>query len=366
MDIDSGAAEAAPDAGTVVEAATPSNDTNDIWSSIDSTMDKAYDKVNPVREDNGQFKGDAKVAPAEGEPEAKQESTEATPTAPSNEPPPAAITAPQSLPAELKALWDKAPPELKPLLEWKAQREAESHKRISELGQTVKATEPIRNVIDHYKADFQARNMDPAQGVAAMLEVQRMLDSDFEGAISEIARVYGKPSPFASRPAEGEGNESSHQVRSLETKIANLEKQLGQTREHVMADIREKQSREAANLASLVDEFSKDKPDFSEIESDVVAHIHAIRAAEPGLDNKALLAKAYEAARWANPATRTKMLEAQRSAEEAKRTEEAKKKAAEAQKAAKLNVRSSNGTSPARKGSWEQTLESAAEAAFSR
>jgi outer membrane murein-binding lipoprotein Lpp len=364
MDIDSGAAEAAPDAGTV-DTATPSNETNDIWSSIDSTMDKAYDKVNPVREDNGQFKGDAKVAPAEGEPEAKPESTEATPTAPSNEPPPAAITAPQSLPAELKALWDKAPPELKPLLEWKAQREAESHKRISELGQTVKATEPIRNVIDHYKADFQARNMDPAQGVAAMLEVQRMLDSDFEGAISEIARVYGKPSPFASSQSQEPGQESG-EVRALKAEIAALKRDVGQTREHVMAEQRSKQEREAANLATLVDEFSKDKPDFSEIEGDVVAHIHAIRAAEPGLDNKALLAKAYEAARWANPATRTKMLEAQRTAEEAKRAEETKKKAAEAQRAAKLNVRSSNGTSPARKGSWEQTMEAAADAAFGR
>jgi hypothetical protein len=133
-----------------------------------------------------------------------------------------------------------------------------------------------------------------------------------------------------------------------------------------MAEQRSKTEREQATLASLVEDFSKDKTDFSEVESDVVAHIHAIRAAEPGLDSKALLAKAYEAARWANPATRTKMLEAQRKDEETKRTEEAKKKADEARKASRLNVKSSNGASPARKGSWEETMEAAAEAAFGR
>lgn len=359
MDIDSGATEVAPDAGTV-DSATPSNETNDIWSSIDQTMDKAYDKANPSREDNGQFKGDAKVAPEGEEPE-KQVSDQTQAEA-KVEPATPAIDAPSSWSAEKKALWPSLSPDAQAYI---AQREGEAHRRISELGQTVKATEPIRSVIDHYKADFQARNMDPAQGVAAMLEVQRMLDRDFEGAINEIARVYGKPSPFASSQSQEPGQESG-EVRALKAEIAALKRDVGQTREHVMAEQRSKQEREAANLATLVDEFSKDKPDFSEVEGDVVAQIHAIRATEPGLDNKALLAKAYEAARWANPATRTKMLEAQRSAEEAKRAEEAKKKAAEAQKAAKLNVKSSNGTSPARKGSWEQTMEAAAEAAFGR
>lgn len=363
MDIDNGAANAAPDAGTV-DTATPSNEPNtttnssDPWSAIDATMDQAYDRVNPSREANGQFKGDDKTAPAEGgTPDAKPVTTEANPTAPIAEPPPAAISAPQSLPAELKALWEKAPPELKPLLEWKATREAESHKRISELGQTVKAYEPIRNVIDHYKADFQARNIDPARGFASLMEVQRMLDSDFVSGINEIARVYGKPSPFASSPAEGDSNESSQQVRSLETKIANLEKQLGQTREHVMADIRSKQEQEMANLTALVDEFSKEKTEFAEIESDVVAQIHAIRSAEPGLDSKTLLARAYEAAQWANPKTRAKLQEAARKADEDKRAEEAKKKAEDAKKAARLNVKSSSNT-VSRRGSWEDTMDS--------
>ena len=361
MDIDNGAASAAPDAGTV-DSATPSNETvrDNSWQSIESTMDATWAKLNPERETNGQFKGED--AP-EGEPPAEQqESTEASPTEVSTEPATPAIVAPQSLPAELKADLAKAPPALQ---SWIAQREADSHKRISELGQTVKATEPIRQVLDHYRTDFQSRNLDPARAVASLFEVQRILDRDFVGGINEIAKAYGKPSPFASSQSP-EGGEESALVRSLQAEINSLKRDVGQTREHVMAEQRSKQEREAANLASIVDEFAKDKTDFSDIESDVVAHIHAIRNAEPGLDNKALLAKAYDAARWANPATRTKMLDAERKAEEAKRLEESKKKAAEAQKAAKLNVRSSNGASPVRKGSWEDTLSATADRIYSQ
>jgi hypothetical protein len=358
-DIETGATEVAPDAGTV-ESATPSEVVKDnSWESIDRTMDETWAKLNPERGDNGQFKGDEKPAPAE---DAKPESTDQT-QAKVAEPSSTAIEAPASWSAEKKALWPSLSPDAQSYI---AQREGEAHKRISELGQTVKATEPIRQVIDHYKSDFQARQMDPARGIAALMEVQRMLDTDFVAGINAVAEAYGKPSPFASRPAESEGNESNPQVRSLETKIANLEKQLGQTREHVMADIRDKQSRESANLASLVDDFSKDKTDFSEIESDVVAQIHAIRSAEPGLDSKALLAKAYENARWANPSTRAKMQEAERKADETRRAEETRKKAEEAKKASRLNVKSSNGASPARKGSWEDTLAATADRIFSQ
>jgi hypothetical protein len=362
-DTDTGAALAAPDAGTV-DTATPSNEVvkDNSWDSIESTMDAAWDKLNPAREDDGKFKGEAKAAPAEGETPEADKPLEASPVAASPEPATPAIGAPQSLPADLKAEWAKVPPSLQ---SWTAQREAEAHKRISELGQTVKATEPIRQVIDHYRGDFQARQMEPARGIAALMEVQRMLDKDFVSGINAVAEAYGKPSPFASSQSP-EGGQESGLVRSLQAEIQSLKRDVGQTREHVMAEQRSKQEREAANLATLVDDFSKDKTDFSEIESDVVAHIHAIRAAEPGLDNKALLAKAYDAARWANPTTRSKLLETQRKDEETKRTEESKRKAADAQKAAKLNVKSSSGASPSRKGSWEDTLAAAADAAFSR
>lgn len=352
-DTDTGAALAAPEAGTV-ESVTP----NEV--SWEATMDSVGDKLFPDRSDNGQFKGEA-APPVAAEP-AKTETTDQTQAKAIEPPAVAAIEAPASWSAEKKAMWPSLSPDAQSYI---AQREGEAHKRISELGQTVKATEPIRQIVDHYKQDYQSRGLDPARAVASLFEAQRVLDSNFENGINEIAKLYGRPSPFAGNQTAEPGSESA-EVRSLKATVARLEQAVGQTREHVMAEQRSKTEREQANLASLVDEFSKDKTDFSEVESDVVAHIHAIRAAEPGLDNKALLAKAYEAARWANPATRTKLLEAQRKDEETKRTEEAKKKADEARKVSKLNVKSSNGASPARKGSWEETMEAAADAAYSR
>lgn len=347
---ENGATEVAPDTGTV-ESATPNESVS--W---ESTADSVADKLFPERTETGQFKGEAKAAPAEGETPAEPK-PEASPVAASTEPEKPAIVAPQSLPADLKADLEKAPPAIQ---QWIAKREAESHQRISELGQTAKAFEPIRNVIDHYKDVFERNGRHPAQGIAELLEVQKMLDTDFDSAIVQIAKAYGRSLP-GETPSDGQ---ESGEVRALKSQIAALTRQVGETHNTVMARVNSEREQAQASLAKLVNEFASDKTDFKDIEQDIASHIAAIRNAEPDLEPKKLLEKAYDAARWANPVTRTKMLEAERKAETAKREEENKARALAAKKAGNLNVKSGSGTSPARKGSWEDTMASVADRVF--
>jgi len=146
--------------------------------------------------------------------------------------------------------------------------------------------------------------------------------------------------------AETQGNESA-EVRSLKAEIQNLKRQVGETVSKVTARERSDFEREQAELASTIEKFSKDKPHFEAVRK-VMAGLMQTGAAE-NLDD------AYDMAVHANKSIRETLDADKRKADQEKQAEEAKKKADAAKKAASLNVRSSS-ASPARKGSWEQTM----------
>lgn len=348
------------------DAATPeAND--DPFAAIDTTMSAAYDRAMSAG-DGGDAQPEAQAEAGNeelvAEPAAGDETTEQqdqTQTAEGAEPLAAVIDPPTSWSAEMKAKWAELPPDVQA---YASQREMEAHKRISELGQTVKQTEPIRNVVDHYQDVFRANNVAPDRGIALLLEAQKRLDTDPVSAIHEIAAAYGVDLSAATPGAENASPENET-VRSLRAEIASLKRDMGETRNQVLARERSEQERQQATLATLVSDFAKDKDDFTDIEQDMIGHVAAIRQAEPDLEPKLLLEKAYEAARWANPATRARLLEKQISEAEAKRAEDARKKAAEAKKAASINVKSKGGNPGPSKGTWEDTLNEAADRAFS-
>lgn len=343
-----GAATAAPEPAAIAPAQTaePTN----VMDALTQTMSAAYDKINPAREAGGQFKAadDNQEQPAEGAAQASDTPAEQTTDqtqAKAPEPASQAIEAPLSWSAEMKAKWATLPPEAQTYI---AQRESEAHKRISELGQTTKALEPVRAVIDRHVATFQKYGVSPDAGIDQLMGYFAESESNPRAFIERFAANKGISL------YQQEGDQSAH-VRSLEARLANAERLANEAASRVTARERSELERAQATLASTIENFAKDKPDFAEVENDMLAHVQAIRTAEPDLAPEKILEKAFEAARWGNPVVRARMLEKQRSDEEAKRATEAKKKAEEAKKAASLNVKSGQ-ASPARKGNWEQTL----------
>lgn len=360
-DVTTGAAPAAADTAAIANVQTAETPASPM-DRITQTMSEHYDKINPPRE-NGKFVAkdkpevSAEVA-AEKPADTATEIKDQNPAEVKTEPPKvAAIDPPLSWSAEMKAKWGTLPPEVQA---YAAQREGEAHKRISELGQQVKAFEPYRALEEHFSDVLQKNGLRGPDAAARMFAVERMLAQNPESAIRQIAEAYGV-NLSVGQSAPGEPDNSAA-YRALEAKNAALERRLSQIDSKVTARERSEQEQTRAALDKLVADFSKDKTDLADIEGDFVAHISAIRQSEPSLSHEKVLEKAYEAARWANPNTRTKLLAEQdkqraEKAEADKKAAEAeqKKKAAEAKKVGSLNVKSTS-ASPAKKGNWEATL----------
>lgn len=355
-DVDNGAAVAAAEPAAI---APPAQTASDPMTRITQTMGEAYDKINPPRE-NGRFAAkektpDAGENPAATSEAAVKENKDQNPIEAKVEPAQPAIDAPLSWSAEMKARWAEIPPDARPYI---AQRETQMHQRISELGQQVKQTEPVRAVLEHYRDTFTRSGLDPADGIARLLNVEAALSSDPASAIQEIAKAYGVDHLLGGQTqTQGEDN---GEVRSLKAELAQLKRFVSETANKMTARERLEYEQSQAALMSKVQQFASQKADFAELENDLIPFVAAIKSKEPQLSPDEVLEKAYEAAKWANPTMRQKLLSEQEKAREEKAAEEAKKKAAEAKKAASINVKSA-GASPARKGSWEETLRSVGE-----
>lgn len=342
-DVEAGAVSAAPEPAAI--APTQTAEPVNTMDALTQTMSAAYDKINPPREEGGQF---AAKEPAEGadQSDAAAETTDQAQKE-GSEPEPPAIAPPNSWSAEMKAKFASLPPDVQA---YAAQRESDAHKQISQLGQTVKTLgelfEPLRQVCGQ-------KGVSERDGLGFLLNAHSRLESNPVEAIAWLAQSYGVD--LRQYVAQNGGDQSAY-ARSLVARAERAERTAQEALNRLNAREHSEMERARASLISVIEDFAKDKPDFAELENDVLIQVQAIRSAEPSLEPNAVLAKAYEAARWANPQVRTRLLDAQRQEAETKRVTEAKKKADEAKKAGSLNVKSAHGSSPARKGSWEETL----------
>lgn len=317
-----------------------------------SDMAAVFDRLNPhekvSRSETGQFES---KAPTEDSTEQEGQ----TPTEQVQSEPVTAIAHPQSMPAELRDKWGTVPPEV---AKWVSDREAESHKRITELGQTVKASEQIRSVIDRYQQSF--RGVPVEQGLDKLLSANAFLEQDPVGGIKWLAQAYGVDLSGFGQQASEQGQESG-EVRALNAKIAQLERQIADTSTRVMSrEQREEQARQQT-IEKLAEDFAKDKQDhWADIEQDVIDQLVAVAQREPDLPPEKRLEKAYKNALKVNDAVAARLNEAQRKADAQKAEAEKKRKADEAKKHASLNVKSANAATP-KQAKWEDTLREVAD-----
>jgi len=350
-----GAAPAAPASAPAPEtAAIAPAQTAEVQSPIDAlenTMGAIYDKMNPPREAGKFAPKDIKAEGAEtGEPAKADAPTTDQPQAEAVKPETPAIEPPVSWSADMKAKFAALPPDAQQYI---AQRESEAHKRISQFGEQVKAVEPLARVAQQHNDYFRQKGATPDQWLANMVEMSRAFDANPVQVLNYLARERGL--------APMQPGQQNDYVRSLEARVRRAEEAANSAKTAVTQREQTEHEQRLASIVSKIENFAKDKPDYANLQDDMLAHVEAIRRAEPDIDAEKLLAKAYEAARWANPNTRTKILEETRKAEDAKREAEQKKKADEARKLGSLNVKSANGANPSRKGSWEDTLRAVGE-----
>lgn len=307
---------------------------------LDDDLRKTFRNANRERSEDGKFAPkDGKPAPAEKPIEAKVAEAE-KPTEPAKP----AVPPPNSWAKEAKAEWDKLPPKLQETI---AQREAESHRQISTLGQFAKAMEPIHNTISEHADRIRASGKDVATYMADVMRADQALARDPVGFIRTVAEHFKIDTnalfdPFAPTP-DAQSQQVTAQLNAAWAEIEQLKRQLGDTRHRVEGrEAQEYQARQSAHEAE-VEAFSNDKPDFNELVEDIQLNIQQLKRSNPTLGSKELLQQAYERARWANPATREKLIAAQQTEAEKKRIEAAKQAAATAKRSASINV---NGSVP--------------------
>jgi hypothetical protein len=337
---DTGAAPAAAEAPAIADEGL---------SGIEATMAEAYDKLNPPREGNGQFKEKGSAETAEPVAEAAETSEPAEtvsdqePVAEAKEPEKPAIQRPQSWSADVDELWSTLPPKAQEII---AKRESEAHQRITELGQVAKTAEPLKEVLEPLQRASARMGLPPGEGLKLLLAADDYLARDPVAAIQWLAQQSGVDLSRFGQPAQGQSGEVAPEVSALNQKIAHLERMLSDTSYRIQQREQQELQTQHQSLEGLVTDFSKGKDYWPEIEGEVVAQIRAIKSANPSMDPKAVLEKAHDNALKLNDEVRNKLTESKRKEEEAKKASEAKRKAEEAKRLASLNVRSVSGKAP--------------------
>lgn len=316
------------------ETAAPEAPQETTEADLDSELAKVFKRATrepSLRAEDGKFASKNPPAPAEPDAKSVDQPQEAAKTEAQEKPAPIGET-PLSWSAEMKAKFATLPPEVQSYV---VQRDKEAHEHISRLGNAVKQIEPIGRLLEEHRETFASKRMTYSQGLDQLLRAQKALDTDPVSAISKLATAYGVD--LASYGSHDGANPQSavllQQVRDLTQEINALKGTVG-ARERSEANQRQ-QSLEAA-----VTKFSEGKTDFEELADDIVAHVTALRATNPNLSHEQLLEKAYDAARWANPKSRERIMSEQAKAAEAKRLEEARKQAEAAKNASRVNVKS--------------------------
>jgi hypothetical protein len=190
--------------------------------------------------------------------------------------------------------------------------------------------------------------------VTGLVQIAQTYGLGPQALIDNIIQLYsGQQQPNTATPSV------PPEVARMLAEVPQLKASITEMQRQKQEDQKSARDKAEATLTSQIAEFSKDKPHFKAVEEDVTTLIPTLRAKHPNATPIELLAKAYEAATWANPEVRERILADQRKAEEDKRRDEQVKKAKDASKSAAVNVKSGTAGKSNPK-SWIDTVESEA------
>lgn len=272
-------------------------------------------------------KAPAKPDTKDQKPVADSKTAEASPETPAAK----EVKYPQSWSPEKKAVWDTMSPEAREIV---AKREQESHTAISKLGQFAKSVEPIARTLEAYKDSFSTKGLSYQEGVKQLLDAQRVLDRDPVEGIQAIAKSYGIDL------GQSFAGQRDPAINQLQAQVDRLTQELEEARSERLTARQQETEKKTSAIDKAIADFSADKPDFAELEAEIAANIELIRENDPGLSYMDMLAKAYDRAAWANPASRQRLMAKQAKELEAQQLDRAKKAADEAKRMGAININS--------------------------
>jgi hypothetical protein len=270
-----------------------------------------------------------------------------------------AIAAPHSWSADAKALWATLPPDAQRVV---AQRESEAHRAITQMGNELKAYQPLRDVYSTLNTWGVPQGRE-AEVINSWARAQQFLDSNPLEGLKWLAQSYKVDLAQLSGQGVQQTPQSSSvddlfrdprldqqvlpEVRAMKEQVARLQ---GQLTARERAEVQQRES----TAQEVINQFANGKEDWADLMDEVTAEVAIIKQREPNASMQDLLQRAYDRARWANPTNRQRILDTERKAAEEKALKDAQKAAAEAKKHAALNVRTgASASTPTFDGKWD-------------
>lgn len=308
--------------------------------SVEDTMGAIYDKHHPearVGRENGKFVSKDKAEGAE-----PAEPAEITQEPIKEEPEPAkpVIEFPKAWAADRQKIWDTLSPEAK---EYIARRESDAQKGHSQLGEKASRADRYESVINRYK---HVLNDAPDKEIESLLATKEAFLRDKQGTFERLAQQLGIDLSQYARTSSENAPAETDQIRSLMQEVQGLKRQLGETTNRLTAREQQEQKAQEQSLAKLVEDHSKGKDYWAEIEPEVLKQIYAIQMVNPNRNPKEILDEAEKNALKLNDEVSNRLNKAKRDKEAADKAATDKRKADEAKRLASINTKSSSGSTP--------------------
>lgn len=315
--LDTGAPSGAPEAAPAALAPAADTPRPSVTESLAATFDRIQEREGNApgqRAPDGKFQPrQAPVAAAPGTPNPDQPSTEG------NEPPPAAIEAPQSWSAEMKAQWSALPPDVQATI---AKRESEAHAKISDQGSKLKSFDSLAQVIEPNRAELTAAYGSVEKGVNDLLTLRSLAVNNPREFVVQFARGAGIDiAQLAQQAAQGQ-----FQPRPVDPHIAALHQEVAALKGTLTTQA-------LSESQKVVDAFKADPAHkhYAAVESRIAELLNAGAARD--------LPTAYKMAVRENDALLEQEFTERAAAAKAKADAEAKRLADEARKANVVNIR---------------------------
>lgn len=249
------------------------------------------------------------------------------------------VAAPAHLPQAIKDGWAKIPASTQAAL---VAHQTDMDRKFGEIGRQFADVKPIAERLRQATEAYpQFKGMTPerlADGVVQLAAVQSKLESDPAGTILEIAQMYGVGETLRQAFSGNAPDAGQSAMAQMQQEMAQLRRQLADRGREPDIDGILAAKIEEREIFQTIEKFGAEKPHFKTVEESLPVFVQAERQRRPDATFSEVLEAAYNAATYANPEVRAKIL-----AEEAKKATEAADKTPErsekAKAAKKINVK---------------------------
>ena len=248
------------------------------------------------------------------------------------------ITAPQSMSAKDREAFYTLPPESQ---QWISDRvksqEADYTRKTMEVAEQRKMYDKLEQAIAPRRQQFAMSGMDDSTAIGQLLALSDYAESDPVGFSRYLLNQRGIPISALTEP--GVENHVDPQMLAMQDRLQGFENHFAQQQA-------QQSEQEGAVVSGVIDGFASENPFYSELESEMIPIVSALRESKPGLTSEQYLATAYKMAIAANDEVAAKINVDLKAKSEAERISKAKKQSSAAKRAGGTRV-SSTGVLPA-------------------